>query len=74
MERGKGESGDREACVKWTFQQDPWPWAKPAHGNPTATVINATLLTALSLPSHVGVQHWPNSVASEWAKELNGVL
>lgn len=32
--------------MKETFLQDPWPWAKPAHGNPTAMVINATLFMA----------------------------
>ena len=45
VERG-GESGDRGGCVKWTFPQDPWPWAKPAHGNPSAMVINTTPFVA----------------------------
>ena len=70
VERG-GESGGRGGWVIWTFPQDPWPWAKSAQSNPTAMVINATLFTLLSLPSSAGVQHWPNPVASQWARELS---
>ena len=43
------------------------PWQPHSNGNKCHT------LCSFSLPSSARVQHWPNPVASQWARELSGI-